>query len=284
MISARSTSYSAPVGGFAPRLAMQTVHGARTRCAALRARARQRGATLLSVMLLMISLMTLGLLAVRSASREVTQAGQLVAHERAQMAAQAALELATARYADLPPDLLDSALAGTLPQAGPCTNPCRDCIPDSTTVTGQRNPILAGAEVSCGGRPCMRQGAVSMLSDASGSETHWCDVPLRDLLPTADPEARVSTWVRNDTGDALGGGAGSGSWTDDADGRLVLTSMAKVRGVTVTLEQEVLLWRATGPQALRPQSPDDGYGGGHNNDNSTVSVCVSDYVAAAAAS
>ncbi len=239
---------------------------------------------MISVMLLVVSLLTLGLLAVRSARREVDQAGQRVAHERALMAAQAALELATARYARLPADLVDAALAGTRPQAGPCVDPCRDCIPDSTAVvTGQRNPILAQADVSCGGRPCMRQGAVSWLGDATGTEIHWCDVPLRDLLPAADPEARVSTWVRNDTGDVLGGGAGSGSWTDDADGRLVVTATATVRGVTVTLEQEVLLPGATGSRAMLPQTPDEGYGGGHNNDNAAVSVCVADYVAAAAA-
>ena len=45
--------------------------------------ARQRGATMVSVMLLTVSLMTLGLLVVRSSVREVTQAGQLVARERA---------------------------------------------------------------------------------------------------------------------------------------------------------------------------------------------------------
>jgi Tfp pilus assembly protein PilX len=245
--------------------------------------ARQRGATMVSVMLLTVSLMTLGLLVVRSSVREVTQAGQLVARERALMAAQAALDLATAQYVDMDGPSIDAALVGTRPQGGACTDPCGDCIPDAAViVTGQRNEILAGANVSCGGRPCMRQGAVSLLRDASGAQSHWCDVPLRDLLPAGDPEARVSTWVRNNSGDALGGGGGVGSWTDDQDGRVVLTAMATVRGATVAIEEEVLLSFAAGPQALLPQSPDEGYGGGHNNDNSAVSVCVDDYVAAAA--
>jgi Tfp pilus assembly protein PilX len=247
------------------------------------ARRRERGATMVSVMLLTVSLMTLGLLVVRSSVREVTQAGQLVARERALMAAQAALDLATAQYVDMPEGQVDAALLGSLPQGGACTDPCGDCIPDATVIaTGQRNEILAGANVSCGGRPCMRQGAVSMLRDASGAQSHWCDVPLRDLLPAGDPEARVSTWVRNNSGDALGGSAGVGSWLDDADGRVVITAMATVRGATVAVEQEVLLSFASGPQAVLPQSPDEGYGGGHNNDNSAVSVCVDDYVAAAA--
>jgi len=246
-------------------------------------RSRQRGATMVSVMLLTVSLMTLGLLVVRSSVREVTQAGQLVARERALMAAQAALDLATAQYVDMGPASVDSALVGTLPQGATCTDPCGDCIPDATVIaTGQRNDVLSGANVSCGGRPCMRQGAVSMLRDASGATTHWCDVPLRDLLPAGDPEARVSTWVRNNSGDALGGSTGVGSWIDDEDGRVVLTAMASVRGATVAIEQEVLLSFGSGPQAMLPQSPDEGYGGGHNNDNSAVSVCVGDYVAAAA--
>jgi Tfp pilus assembly protein PilX len=246
-------------------------------------RSRQRGATMVSVMLLTVSLMTLGLLVVRSSVREVTQAGQLVARERALMAAQAALDLATAQYVDMGPASVDSALVGTLPQGATCTDPCGDCIPDATVIaTGQRNDVLSGANVSCGGRPCMRQGAVSMLRDSSGATTHWCDVPLRDLLPAGDPEARVSTWVRNNSGDALGGNTGVGSWIDDEDGRVVLTAMASVRGATVAIEQEVLLSFGSGPQAMLPQSPDEGYGGGHNNDNSAVSVCVSDYVAAAA--
>lgn len=244
---------------------------------------RQRGATMVSVMLLTVSLMTLGLLVVRSSTREVTQAGQLVARERALMAAQAALDLATAQYVDMGEASIDAALMGTLPQGATCTDPCGDCIPDANAiVTGQRNEILAGANVSCGGRPCMRQGAVSMLRDGSGAQVHWCDVPLRDLLAAGDPEARVSTWIRNNSGDALGGAAGLGSWVDDADGRVVLTAMATVRGATVALEQEVLLSFSNGPQAMLPQSPDEGYGGGHNNDNSAVSVCVEDYVAAAA--
>jgi hypothetical protein len=246
-------------------------------------RRAQRGATMVSVMLLTVSLMTLGLLVVRSSVREVTQAGQLVARERALMAAQATLDLATAQYVSLPQPDLDSALVGSLPQGSTCTDPCGDCIPDASMVaTGQRNEILAGANVSCGGRPCMRQGAVARLRDGGGAQVHWCDVPLRDLLASGDPEARVSTWVRNNSGDALGGNAGVGTWTDDNDGRVVVTVMATVRGATVAIEQEVLLSSSGGPQAMLPQTPDEGYGGGHNNDNSAVSVCVADYVAAAA--
>ena len=243
--------------------------------------ATQRGATMVSVMLLTVSLMTLGLLVVRSSVREVTQAGQLVARERALMAAQAAVDLAAAQYVTLGDAGIDAALAGTLPQGATCADPCGDCIPDDQVVTGQRNEILAGAAVSCGGRPCMRQGAVAQLRDGSGAQVYWCDVPLRDLIPNGDSEARVSTWVRNNGADALGGD-GVGSWTNDDDGRVVITAMATVRGTTVAVEQEVLLSFGTGPQAMLPQTPDEGYGGGHNNDNSSVSVCVDDYVPAAA--
>jgi hypothetical protein len=235
---------------------------------------------MVSVMLLTVSLMTLGLLAVRSSVREVTQAGQLVARERALVSAQSALDLASAQYLAMPNDTLDLALVGSQPQGANCTDPCGDCIPDpAINVTGQRNEILAGAAVACGGRPCMRQGAVAQLRDAASNIDYWCDRPIRDLVANADPEARVSVWVRNNSADALGP-RGSGSWTDDEDGRVVLTAMATVRNTTVTVEQEVLLNLSAGAANLLPQSPDEGYGGGHNNDNSAVSVCPDTYAAA----
>jgi hypothetical protein len=56
--------------------------------------------------------------------------------------------------------------------------------------------------------------------------------------------------------------------------------MAVVRNTTVTVEQELVLTTGMGPGVLQPQSADEGYGGGHNNDNSAVSVCSSDFVQA----
>ncbi len=241
----------------------------------------QRGATMVSVMLLSVSLMTVGLLVVRSSVREVEQAGQLVARERALMAAQAAADLAAAQYLRLDGVGLDAALVGYNTQGGAsCTDPCLDCIPDAANVvTGQRNEVLAGGAVGCGGRPCMRQGAVSFLADNNGATQTWCELPLRDLVPGGDAEARISVWVRNNAADALGAD-GSASWTDDADGRVVVTAMATVRNTTVTVEQELVLSTGNGATVLQPQSADEGYGGGHNNDNSAVSVCASEYVAA----
>ncbi len=245
------------------------------------ARGRQRGATMISVMLLTVSLMTLGLLVVRSSAREVTQAGQLVARERAMEAAQASLELAAAQYLRM--DVYDTELAGYYPGPGPggsCTVASQDCIPDDTNiVTGQRNAELSGLGVDCGGRPCMRQGAVSNLRDVNGATVPWNDIPALDILDSGDPEARVSVWIRNNSADALGP-SGSGSWLADGDGRIVLTASATVRNTTVTIEQEVLLRLGVGPEALLPQTPDEGYGGGHNNDNSAVSVCTESYVSA----
>lgn len=237
---------------------------------------------MVSVMMLTVSLMTLGLLVVRSSSREVTQAGQLVARERALMAAQATLDLAAAQYVTMAEDEVNTALVGTRPQGNTCVDPCSDCIPDAANVvTGQRNEILANGDlVSCGGRPCMRQGAVVQLRDRGNADTYWCDIPMRDLVEGGDPEARVSIWVRNNSADALASTGSSESWTQDSDGRIVLTAMATVRNTTVAIEQEMLLSINTGPTTMLPQSPDEGYGGGHNNDNSAVSVCVDDYVAA----
>jgi hypothetical protein len=245
--------------------------------------ARQRGATMVSVMLLSVSLMTVGLLVVRSSVRQVEQAGQLVARERALMAAQAAADLAAAQYLRMNENTLNEALTGYSPQTGDaCTDACGDCIPERAVLaTGSRNDVLAGDSIGCGGKPCMRQGAVTRLLDSAGGEVDWCDVPMRDLVPGGDAEARVSVWVRNNGADALGPN-GSASWTDDNDGRVVITAMATIRNTAVTIEQEVVLNFGTGTTVLMPQSPDEGYGGGHNNDNSAVSVCVDDYVAAAA--
>ncbi len=247
-----------------------------------RPRRAQRGATMVSVMLLSVSLMTAGILVVRSSVREVEQAGQLVARERALMVAQAAADLAAAQYLRMDPDTLDTALVGFNPQAE-CTDPCLDCIPDVTNVvTGQRNEVLAGgAAVGCGGRPCMRQGAVAYLNDADAAPQNWCSLPFRDLVAGGDPEATVSVWLRNNAADALGR-SGSASWIDDSDGRVVVTASATVRNTTVTVEQELVLTVGAGAAVLQPQTPDEGYGGGHNNDNSAVSVCAANYQTAEA--
>ena len=234
---------------------------------------------MVSVMLMTVSLMTLGLLAVRSSVREATAAGQLVSRERALMVAQAAVDLASAQYVQYDGTEIDQALVGFNGQGGACSDPLADCIPglDPASVTGQRNDVLAGTAVGCGGQVCMRQGSVAFLRNSTGVQESWADVPFRDLVPNGDPEARVTVWVRNNSADALGVN-GSGIWTDDSDGQVVVTAQARVRHTVVTIEQEIALSVGAGLQVLQPQSPDEGYGGGHNNDNSAVSVCTEDYV------
>ena len=241
---------------------------------------RQRGVTMVSVMLLTVSLLTLGLLAVRGSVRESTQAGQLVARERALLVAQAAADLAAARYVRMSDDDVDLALTGYNPQGPNCTDPCGDCIPGSDgSPTGRRNEILVGAQVGCGGRPCMRQGAVAFLPDATAAQVDWCDLPFRDLVTDGDAEARVSVWVRNNSADALGP-TGSGAWIDDGDQSVVVTAQARIRNTVVTVEREIDL-AAGEPSGLPvPQTPDEGYGGGHNNDNSAASVCTENFVEA----
>ena len=61
-----------------------------------------------------------------------------------------------------------------------------------------------------------------------------------------------------------------------------MTAQARVRHTVVTIEQEIALSVNGGLQVLQPQSADEGYGGGHNNDNSAVSVCTDDYVSGTA--
>lgn len=252
----------------------------------------QRGATVLSTLLLVIAMSTVGLLAMRNTTREVVQSGRIVSRERALLSAQAAASLAASRLADTygssggtpgvpgSAPALDQILAGQGTAVG-CT-PCGDCIPGvsygrAATETGQRNHLLAGgAAVDCGGRPCMRQGAVLFAPGADpATPMQWCQAPARDIVEAGDPESRVSVWVRNNASDALAAGRGSGSWTVDGDGRVTITASAEVRGTRVTVEKEVLLGGGGGSQAWRPQSADSGYGGGHNNDNTAATRCTS---------
>lgn len=245
-------------------------------------RAAQRGVTMVSVMMLTVSLLTLGLLAVKSSVREVTHAGQLVARERATMAAQAAVDLAATRYMRMTPSEISDALVGFNPGGEACSDPCQDCIPGPRFVTGRRNDTLAGENVGCGGRPCMRQGALARLPDNDAVTQNWCDVPLRGLVPAADAEARITLWVRNNSADALGPASASNSWVADSDGRVVITAMAAVRNTTVTVEKEIQLQASLNVTPAALQSPDQGYGGGHNNDNTSVSLCADEYVAVTA--
>jgi Tfp pilus assembly protein PilX len=247
--------------------------------------AGNRGVTMISVMLLVISLMTLGLLVVRSSIREVTQAGQLVARERALMVAQAAVDYAAAQYRSMEDDQVSKALAGDAldDQGVNCTQADKSCIPggDPDSPTGMRNAVLSGAPVDCAGRACMRQGAVVRLPNQQTLVPFaWCGanggVAFNQIVANGDPEARVCVWIRNNTADALGA-AGSGDWVTETDNRVVLTAMATVRNTTVTVEQEIVLAGELGPQVWQPQAPDEGYGGGHNNDNSSVNVCKDHY-------
>jgi hypothetical protein len=249
---------------------------------------RQRGATMVSVMLLTVSLLTVAVLVVRSSNREVHQANAVVARERALLAAQATIELGAAHYRmalELDTTALDAALVGYNPAGDPtvCDAANRDCIPGgggdpNVPATGQRNRYTTGKS-DCAGRPCMRQGAIARLADSQGGLIDWSQVPLRDLVEGGDPEARVSLWIRNNTADALDV-TNSGSWVHDADKRVVLTAMATIRNTNIAIEQEFVLGSTPVDQPWSMTSPDVGYGAGHNNDNTVADVCMSNYLGA----
>jgi hypothetical protein len=251
---------------------------------------KQRGATMVSVMLLTVSLMTVAVLVIRSSNREVTQANALVARERALMAAQATIELGAAQMRQAintsgnATMVINAALMGYNASGSPdvCSSVFEDCIPGgmgdpSVPATGQKNRWVTGKS-DCAGRPCMRQGAIARLPDANNVEANWVQVPLRDLLAGGDPEARVSLWIRNNAADAIDANSVSGSWTADSDGRVVLTAMATVRNTTIAVEQEVKLTPANQVSAWSMSSPDVGYGGGHNNDNVMADVCTENFL------
>lgn len=197
-------------------------------------RASERGLSLPGVMLAMVALLGLGLLGLRSAARELRWSGALVARERAEASAHAALELAAARLRSLPAAHRDARLAGSRPQGPACADACRDCVPRGAEVVVP--PSVAWP--TCTSEPCVRPGAVAVLPDREGSRTAWCDVPLRELVPTGDAEARVSVWLRNDDAEGLAGPRG---WVHDEDGRVVMTASAEVRGARVVVRDEVWL-------------------------------------------
>jgi hypothetical protein len=252
-------------------------------------RGRQRGATMVSVMLLTVSLLTVAALVIRSSNREISQANALVARERALMAAQATVELGAAQLrmaiaeAGSPQLVIDQALQGynNPGDSSVCASVFDDCIPGGSgntqvPATGQKNRFVTGRS-DCAGRPCMRQGAIARLPDSQGVATDWVQVPLRNLLEGADAEARVSLWIRNNAADAVDQD-GAGSWLTDTDGRVVLTAMATLRNTTIAVEQEFALSPGSAKAAWSMESPDVGYGGGHNNDNVMADVCIENFV------
>lgn len=205
-------------------------------------RVSERGMTLPGVMMSIVALLGLGLLGLRSTTRELRWSGQLVARERAKAAARSALELAAARLRALPAAQRDARLAGSRPQGPACSDPCRDCVPQGAEVVVP----LRVAWPSCRAEPCVRAGAVAVLLDRHGSTTAWCDVPLRELVPAGDVDARVSVWLRNDAAEGLADAEGpsggpSGGWSHDHDGRVVITATAEVRGTTIVTHEEVQL-------------------------------------------
>lgn len=246
----------------------------------------QRGATMVSVSLLSISLVSASLLLLKQANRSASESGVVVARERALLAAQGAAELAISYYrarASDEPVLLDNALRGYHPPQDfrTCTDIKRDCIPGSAQfvdvpTTGMRAESLTG-RTDCSGRVCMRPGAVAMLPDSTNADLDvpWVRVPMSSIVTGGDPQAQVTVWVRNNAADALSepGKDASGSWIEDEDGQVVVTAMAEVFGTVVTIEQEVALVDSGGDSIWQMAPPDLGYGGGHNNDSVAVEVC-----------
>ncbi|WP_244923682.1 hypothetical protein [Enhygromyxa salina] len=225
---------------------------------------------------------------IRASNRELSQANASVARERALMAAQASVELGAAHLRQAitqtnnAQQVINTALAGANASGdqSACMSIYDDCIPGGSgqpnvPQSGQKNRAVTGKS-DCAGRPCMRQGAIAVLPNRQGVPADWVQVPLRDLLEGADAEARVSLWVRNNTGDAVNS-EGGGSWLTDSDGRVVLTAMATVRNTTITIEQEYVLAPGSAAQAWSMTTPDVGDGGGHNGDNVMASVCIENF-------
>jgi hypothetical protein len=242
---------------------------------------------MVSTTLLSVSLLSASMLLVRQATRNANESGAAVARERALMAAQGSVQLAAAYYREAAEDdanILDVALAGSFNsgQNTVCKEIDRDCIPGNrfdsdVPTTGQRNSHLTQGRSDCAGRPCMRPGALVVLPDTQGVPVPWTRVQMSQLITGGDDRAVVTTWVRNNTSEALGSGSPgsgtSGSWVQDEDFSLVITAMAEVHGAVVTVEQEFSLMDDPNVKLWEMASPDLAYGGGHNNDNAAVETC-----------
>ena len=217
---------------------------------------RERGATMVSVMLLTVSLLTVGVLVVKSATRELDQSNALVSRERALLSAQSAVDLASTELKGMDAAQLSTQLTGF--HANSCAehpltpgSGITDCRPvdtatSSQSVTGVRSRAITGRS-DCGGRPCMRPGSVARLDvEATGAPADWWNIPMTTLVSGSDPEARVTVWIRNNSTDVFSlnlattacpeGNADGGSWCEDIDSRVVVTAMAEVRGTVVTVE------------------------------------------------
>ncbi len=236
---------------------------------------------MVSTMLMTVSLLTLGMLAVQNAAREVTQAGHMVARERALLAAQAAVNFTAARLANMDNDTLSAMLAGT-PSPDADSAVCPDLVPGpasgATLVAG---PLTGQRRSDCAGYFCMRQGAVVRMDIDNNNELDTlCDTPLNDLVPNLDPEAFVTMYIRNDAGDVIGATPGADtSWTREENGTVVLTGHVRVRGAFLAVEQAIAVGGVVATPGSQMRSPDEGYGGGHNNDNSAVNICTESYEA-----
>ena len=240
----------------------------------------QRGATMVSTTLLSVSLLSASMLLVRQATRNSNESGAVVARERALLAAQGAAQLAAAYYrekAEVDETILDIALTGSNNPGtqNKCTELSQDCIPgnaltNQVPTTGQRNELLTGKS-DCSGRPCMRPGAVVMLDDIQGATIPWVRTQMSQLVQGGDEQATVTVWIRNNMSEALGE---EGSWLEDEDFSIVITSMAEVHGAVVTIEQEFKLLDQDGLALWEMPSPELGYGGGHNNDSVAVETCA----------
>lgn len=244
-------------------------------------RSAQRGATMVSVSLLSVAMVSASLLLVRQANRSATESGVVVARERALLAAQAGAELATAYYRERQENdqtAVTTAITGIRPASDPdrCESRLEDCIPGlsgtnaPTTGIRQHDTTL---KQDCAGRLCMRPGAIAVLPDATGgADVLWVQIPLSELVLGGDDQALVSVWVRNNAGEALDSNDAT-NWVTDEDGHLVITASAEVFGAQATVEKTVALVPVDGNKVWQMASPDLAYGGGHNNDNVAVETC-----------
>ena len=190
-------------------------------------RDRQRGAVLLVVMMLMITLFGLGMLSLWTTNGNLEVSGNINQRAQALYVAQAGVERARAILNATAP----SAVSALLKASG---NP-EDDVPAS--LDGSGNPVGAGAILIDGTTPVRN----IVYPPASFGRTAGTV-----SAPRAVVMGSYTVWVRNDTGECR-----LGNYTTDSNGTVVV----RARGLAPDNRTTVIIEATMGPL---PGSPDTG--------------------------
>jgi hypothetical protein len=184
----------------------------------------ERGAVLVVVLLVMVTLLSLGMLSIQLTGGNLNVAASMNLRQQALYCAQAGVERAKSYLNLAPADDVNGFISRLLPSRGEAL----DDVPTALTAKGLPNGV----------------GAV--LKDGTGAlvdVTYPPDSFSRSGSNTASQMGNYTVWIRNDTADAR-----RGNLTQDTNGALVIRSRCvAVDGRTSATVELTFFPRATGP-------------------------------------